>query len=242
MGAWRWNLNEERVLGYQNMEKEMIEFQTKERLEEGLCDRIVEIIRLAIQEKGIAKLLLSGGGTPKELYRRLSNCELDWNSVKIGLVDERFVTIDSPFSNQKMISEILLQNSAKHATLFGMVHSIENYTENVETVNKMYEELNDADLVLLGMGADGHTASIFPGDQPSIQCVQDKSAFIRNTNAPNDPKRRITVNKPFISNSKHIFLMITGDHKRQVFIQCDPEKHPIHNFKEVISEVYFTTN
>ena len=220
----------------------MIEFQTKERLEKSLCDRIAEIIRLAIQEKGCAKLLLSGGGTPKELYHKLSTLKLDWSKVKIGLVDERFVPIDATHSNQKMISEILLQDSAKDATLIGMVQQIENYTENLETVNKLYEELNEADLVLLGMGADGHTASIFPGDPPSIQCTQDQLPLIRNTNAPSEPKRRISLNKPFISNAKHIFLMITGDHKRQVFIQCDEKKHPIHCFKEDISEVYFTTN
>ena len=91
MGSWRWDLNERRVLGYQNMEKEMIEFQTKERLEKSLCDRIAEIIRLAIQEKGCAKSLLSGGGTPKELYYKLSTLKLDWSKVIIGLVDERLV-------------------------------------------------------------------------------------------------------------------------------------------------------
>lgn len=220
----------------------MIEFQTKGRLEESLCDHIAEIMHLAIKEKGFAKLLLSGGGTPKQLYKRLSALKLDWSKVKIGLVDERFVSIDSPFSNQKMISEILLQDSAKDATLIGMVQNIENYTENLVTVNKLYEELNEADVVLLGMGADGHTASIFPGDQSSIQCTQDQLPLIRNTNAPSEPKRRITLNKPFISNAKNIFLMITGDHKRQVFIQSDTEKYPIHSFKEDISEVYFTTN
>ena len=220
----------------------MIEFQTKERLEESLCNRIVEIISLAIREKGNAILLLSGGGTPTELYHRLSTYNLDWNKVKIGLVDERFVSIESSFSNQKMISEILIQNSAKDATLIGMVQNIDNYSENLEIVNKLYEELNEADLVLLGMGADGHTASIFPRDQQSIKCIQDQSPFVRNTNAPSNPKRRLSLNKAFISNTKHIFLMITGDHKRQVFIQSDPDKYPIHCFKEDISEVYFTTN
>ena len=139
----------------------MIEFQTKQHLEESLCNRISEIIVSAIKEKGVAKILLSGGGTPKDLYHRLSLLNLEWNKVKIGLVDERFVSIDSEFSNEKMISHILLQNVAKDANLYGMVQNIEDYKGNLKALNKSYEELIDSDIVLLGMGTDGHTASIF---------------------------------------------------------------------------------
>ena len=220
----------------------MIEFQTKQHLEESLCNRISEIIVSAIKEKGVAKILLSGGGTPKDLYHRLSLLNLEWNKVKIGLVDERFVSIDSEFSNEKMISHILLQNVAKDANLYGMVKNIEDYKGNLKALNKSYEELIDSDIVLLGMGTDGHTASIFPEDQSSKECMHDDTPKIRNTNAPHDPKKRISLNKPFISNSKHIFLMITGDDKRKTFIQAITEKHPIHCFKNEISEVYFTTN
>ena len=220
----------------------MIEFQTKQHLEESLCTRMSEIIVSAIKEKGVAKILLSGGGTPKDLYRRLSLSNLEWSKVIIGLVDERFVSIDSEFSNEKMIAQILLQNAAKDAKLYGMVENIEDYTENLKAVNKSYQKLIDSDIVLLGMGTDGHTASIFPKDQSSRECILDVTPKIRNTNAPNDPKKRISLNKPFISNSKHIFLMISGDNKINVFIQANNEKHPIHFFKDEVSEVYFTSN
>jgi 6-phosphogluconolactonase len=224
------------------MEEQMIEFQTKDKLEESLCKRMADIIREAIKEKGIAKLLLSGGGTPQGIYHRLSFCELDWSKVEIGLVDERFVSVNSEFSNQKMISEILLQNSAKEARLRGMIRNIDDYYDNLDQVNEYYQELVQADIVLLGMGNDGHTASIFPDDRASLQCIEDVSPLVRNTNAPSHPVERISLNKPFISNANHVFLMITGDKKRKVFIQSNIEKKPIYNFKDEITEVYFTTN
>jgi 6-phosphogluconolactonase len=99
----------------------MIEFESKAALEQALALAIAAALKDAIAAKGEATLLLSGGSTPSGVYALLSQVELPWEQVKVGLVDERFVSHSSPFSNFKLIGETLLQNKAKAATLVSMV-------------------------------------------------------------------------------------------------------------------------
>ena len=134
------------------MEKQMIVFQNMAALENEMCKSIVHILTDAIQQKGIATLLLSGGGTPKVLYKRLSLQDLNWDKINIGLVDERFVEGSSKYSNAKMIQDILIQNKAQSANLVKMVFNSTHYEDNLKLVKEEYEVFKDADIVILGMG------------------------------------------------------------------------------------------
>ena len=117
----------------------MKEFNSKVQLEQSLCADLVKIIQQAIAEKGSAKILLSGGSSPIHLYKLLSNCEIDWSKVIIGLVDERFVEPNNDFSNEKMIREKLIQNQASTATFYGMVENSTDQMENVKSIASTYE-------------------------------------------------------------------------------------------------------
>jgi 6-phosphogluconolactonase len=224
------------------MEKQMIVFQNMAALENEMCESIVRIINDAIQQKGHATLLLSGGGTPKGLYNLLSFQDLKWDKINIGLVDERFVDGSSKYSNAKMIEEILIQNKAQRAHLTKMVFDSTHYEKNLKLVKEQYEDFKNADIVILGMGGDGHTASIFPKDVESEKCLSDPEPSLRNTNAPSHPEKRISLNKAFIEGAKNVILMFSGGLKKSVFEQSESEKLPIQYFKKNLTAIYFAEN
>ena len=109
----------------------LISFDSKALLEDELAQRIAEILRSEIDQKGTATILLSGGSTPKNLYQKLGEIDLDWSKVHVGLVDERFVSQDSPYSNETLIRESLMSAHAKNAHFHSMVIDPSNYEENL---------------------------------------------------------------------------------------------------------------
>jgi 6-phosphogluconolactonase len=220
----------------------MIEsFNSMEKLESELTQRIVTTLKKAVEDKNKAKLLLSGGNTPKGVYTKLSHTDIEWEKVHIGLVDERFVSNNSEFSNEKMIREVLIQNKAVKAKLTGMVFE-SDYIKNVEAARLKYQDFRDSDLVILGMGNDGHTASIFPNDNLSEKACSNTPPTLINTNAPEHPTRRITLNKTFICEANEVILMITGNKKGLVFENSVQQNYPIRHFIHKINSVYYTNN
>ena len=219
----------------------MIEFDSKAALEHALVAAMASALNTAIEEKGSATLLLSGGSTPSGVYALLSEQDLPWDKVTVGLVDERFVGPTSPYSNFKLIGETLLQNQAKATTLLTMVLDETDYMENLQKVAATYRIFTDTDVCLLGMGPDGHTASIFPNDAASSNANIAIDGILSNTNAPVTPTQRITCNGPLLRRSKHLFLMITGAQKKEILTQSEHLQLPIATFKTALTETYYTT-
>lgn len=219
------------------------QFKSIEQLENSLVRDIVKIITDSIENYGDARILLSGGSTPINLYSTLSQQNINWSKVKIGLVDERFVNNDSEFSNEKLIRKNLLQNYAKDALFFEMVYSTDNEKLNLELVNDKYSSfMKRLDLTILGMGSDGHTASIFPNDLESERIMNTKNIGIYSTKAPEFPFNRITCSKEIIGNSNDIFLFFTGKTKFNIFKNSIKTNVPISYFikKYEKMETYYT--
>lgn len=227
-------------MDHQNLER-MIEFESKAALEQALAQTIAAALKDAIAAKGAATLLLSGGSTPSGVYALLSQADLPWEQVKVGLVDERFVGPSSPYSNFKLIGETLLQNNAKAATLVPMVSDESDYAGNLLQIEDTYRIFTDTDVCLLGMGPDGHTASIFPNDAASLAANTNTSCLLSNTNAPAEPTQRITCNGPLLRRSKHLFLMITGTQKKEILAQSEQLHLPIAAFQTALTETYYTS-
>ena len=221
------------------MERLIKIFPTKEFLEDALLEEIKLKLREAISKLGIAKILLSGGSTPSGLYKKLSSIKLDWSKVIVGLVDERFVENTSDYSNEKLIRESLLINNAKNATFVPMINSISNEKENLITTNESYTIFNDASVIILGMGEDGHTASLFPNDSDSIKAM-DSEQNIFFTNSPSIPTRRITCTPKLLLSSKNIFLMLTGENKKEVLFSAAKNKLPISHFIGTKTVIYYS--
>ena len=219
----------------------LISFDSKALLEIELAQRIAEILRSEIDQKGTATILLSGGSTPKNLYQKLGGIDLDWSKVHVGLVDERYVSQDSPYSNETLIRESLMSAHAKNAHCHSMVIDPSNYEDNLNLAaleNRIFEK---PDVIVLGMGDDGHTASLFPNDQGSNEATVS-SSLIANTTSPNEPTQRITFCGPILQKGKHLFLMITGLKKMEVLTESQEKNYPIHYFIPFIEGIYYTEN
>jgi len=210
---------------------EIKKFENKKNLESTLLLKISSCISDAIKKYGDARFLLSGGSTPMNLYSLLSEETIEWEKVKIGLVDERFVPKDNLFNNETQIKNNLLKNSAKFATIFGMVYNYENEMLNLKMVNQQYKTFFERiDFTILGMGEDGHTASLFPGDKESEELMNTSNMGVFSTKSPSFPYNRITCSKELIANSNYIALFINGETKFNVLKNSIETQVPISYF------------
>ena len=210
---------------------EIKKFENKKNLESSLLLKISTCISDAIKKYGDARFLLSGGSTPMNLYSLLSEETIEWEKVKIGLVDERFVPKENLFNNETQIKNNLLKNSAKFATIFGMVYNYENEILNLKIVNEQYITFFERiDFTILGMGEDGHTASLFPGDKESEELMNTSNIGIFSTKSPSFPYNRITCSKELIANSNYIALFISGETKFNVLKNSIETQVPISYF------------
>ncbi|MEN9699633.1 MAG: 6-phosphogluconolactonase [Bacteroidota bacterium] len=216
----------------------IVSFQLKSELEQALAQQLHSDLKKALLTKGKASLLLSGGTTPSGVYELLSKQALDWQHVTVGLVDERFVDQSSPFSNETLIRKSLLQNNAALATLVPMVYEPSNEQLNLAQTNAAYQAFRNADACLLGMGPDGHTASLFPND-PATDLALIGTEACYCTNAPTTPTQRITCSRDLLVSVQHVYLMITGQEKLDVLAASQQQQLPIAIFNPIIERIYF---
>ncbi|WP_408635798.1 6-phosphogluconolactonase [Paraneptunicella aestuarii] len=208
-------------------------FKSAEDLNAAFAERIVQILQEAISQEGRASLLVSGGRTPMPLFKQLSETSIDWSKVDVSLVDERWVDETDESSNTKMVRENLLQSHAAKANFVGLKSAESNAEDAVATCTENLVNIKQPfDVLILGMGEDGHTASLFPCSQ------QIKAGLDLNTDAcyiavqpTTAPHQRMSLTLKSILNSKHIFLHLTGDGKKAVIEQAlagdDPLEMPI---------------
>jgi len=203
-------------------------FQTSQSLADSIVKNIISDLRKSIQNHGTARMLLSGGSTPGPIYKHLDkNCEFLRN-VKIGLVDERFVPFDSEFSNELLLKSCFSKLPSNRYDITGMVHDNSDEINNLREVSISYKGFVErTDVVILGMGTDGHTASIFPGDHLSKNALSSSSKALFSTRAPNHPKERITCSLNMIAKVSSIYLIISGGEKRNILENSDLSL-PIH--------------
>lgn len=216
-------------------------FENKNILEENLAAEISTKLANEIVLNGAATLLVSGGSTPIELYKKISTSTIDWSKVTIGLVDERFVENTSEFSNEKLVKNNLMILIASAAKFFPMVVNVNDVVNNTAQVNEHYSIFKNPTVVVLGMGGDGHTASLFPNDEKSEENLAATSSSLNviQTFAPTEPKVRITCTKQLLLSGKYIYLMITGKEKLTILETSSDKQLPISYFTDK-TIVYFT--
>ncbi|MFT5579930.1 MAG: 6-phosphogluconolactonase [Paraglaciecola psychrophila] len=199
-------------------------FPTRESLFAALLEQCREQLGAALAGGRQASLLVSGGSTPQPLYEQLSEQLLDWQRVTVALVDERWVDVDDPASNQTFIANTLLRNRAAAATFVAMKSAEATAVAGVASAEQRYRQLpRPFDLTLLGMGADGHTASLFPKAQGltaalhpngDALCVAIEAIASEVTGALTE---RMTLSLSGLLQSRRLVLLISGEQKLAVY-------------------------
>ena len=183
------------------------------------CDAIAAALQPALQGTGRARLLLSGGSTPAPVYRALSREALDWNRVDVALVDERWLRPDDPDSNARLLRETLLQNRARAAAFHSLTRPGQGIEDAVHAAN--LHARSPADVVVLGMGEDGHTASLFPRMRGLDEALASAQPYVAvdasGCAGAGRFARRISLTPAGLAPSRARFLLIRGAAKRDLF-------------------------
>jgi len=177
-------------------------FVSAEALALNLAVNVAASLRQALAATERATLAVSGGTTPQKFFEALSNQNLDWARVTITLVDERQVDESSPRSNARLVKASLVQNKAATARFVPLY-------QNPEAAR-----LKDFDVVILGMGNDGHTASFFPGGNTLALALSDAAPSLLAISAPGSGEPRLTFSLQKILAAKEIILHIQGADKQ----------------------------
>ncbi|MCI4589748.1 6-phosphogluconolactonase [Sphingobium sp. BYY-5] len=182
-----------------------------------IAARIATILSVAIAERGVASIAVSGGRSPRPVLEALSAADLDWSKVVVTLVDERWVAPDSADSNERLVRETLLQGAAAQARFVPMKTDAADAYAGQPAVEAAIATLPwPLDIVLLGMGDDGHTASLFPEGQELAEGLSSTALTIAAT-PPVAPHQRLSLTAHAILQSRHIFLQIGGAGKKAVY-------------------------
>jgi 6-phosphogluconolactonase len=194
------------------------------------AESIAKKIASAVQSRGRCAVALSGGSTPGPVYEELGNSDLSskipWTQMEIFFADERAVPVDHPESNYRLVKETLLKS---HPEVLGQTYRMPaDAPDRVEAAKRYGRRLPDPlDVLVLGMGPDGHTASLFPGSA----ALDESDARVVAVTAPKPPPERMTITPTVIARSRSIVMLVTGAEKAPMIARAlggivDPKAVP----------------
>ncbi|VAW89103.1 6-phosphogluconolactonase, eukaryotic type [hydrothermal vent metagenome] len=217
-------------------------FNDAEAVSLAAAELVVLAAKQAIEARGLFHLALSGGSTPKRLYQHLASDayrqQIDWQKVHIYFGDERSVSPEHPESNYRMAREAFLDQLPIPEQ---QIHRIQGERIDLEQAAAEYAELLQTlptsnglpqfDLLLLGMGDDGHTASLFPG---TVALTEKKKTVVAQT-VPQLNTQRITLSYPVINNAHQVMLLVAGESKavrlEEVLVSAPKGYYPVQGVK-----------
>jgi 6-phosphogluconolactonase len=178
-----------------------------------LAELVADQLRAAEATKGRATLAVPGGTTPGPFLEALSEADLAWGHVDVLPTDERMVPEFSSRSNARLIRETLLQNRAAEARLVHLHTPGVGIELVLDAVRRRVDAVLPIDVLVLGMGADMHTASLFPGAPELAEALADDAPPLLEVHPPGQPEARLTLTAPVLRASSVIHILITGSDK-----------------------------
>lgn len=189
-------------------------YPDRELMMMALADTIAGQLRRALEVEGRATLCVPGGTTPGPIFDILSGLDLDWAKISVLLNDERWVPEDSPRSNTAQLKRRLLQGRAAAARLVPLYAPAETPEERIEALAAGVAEALPITVLLLGMGDDMHTASLFPQGDRLAEALAEDAPVLVAMRAPGLDEARVTLSAPVLRDAMHIHILITGPQKR----------------------------
>ena len=192
------------------------QFNDTTALNQDFAQRLVTILQQAISDRGAAYLVVSGGKTPHALFNTLSQTDLAWDKVTVLLADDRWLDESQQDSNERLVKATLLQNKASAAHFISLYANTASAFDGALQVLPRVAALPAFDAVILGMGEDGHTASLFPCSAQIHQGLADDAPAALAVQPATAPYQRMSLSLPRLLNSRHIFLHLVGANKLTV--------------------------
>ncbi|PBP54687.1 6-phosphogluconolactonase [Pseudomonas syringae] len=220
------------------------DFDTAQQLADALAETVAERLKQAISENGLATLVVSGGRSPVAFFQRLAAQPLEWSKVVISLADERFVPTEHADSNAGLLHRHLLQGPVAKAKFLGLYSVASSVEEAAQAADQALAELPPVDVLILGMGDDGHTASLFP-NSPNLSEALDLQGERRCLPmlAPSVPHQRLTLTRRLLASARSPILSVSGQAKldtlRTALAGDDLAEMPVRAFLNPSLEIYW---
>ncbi|MEM8942982.1 MAG: 6-phosphogluconolactonase, partial [Pseudomonadota bacterium] len=187
------------------------QFESIDALTDAAVDLIIEAAESAIEERARFTLVLAGGSTPQRVYEALKGIATDWSRWHFYIGDERCVPRGDPLRNDLMAREAWLDHCPVNDSQVYPMPAELGPDEGAQRYSEVVADVDVFDLVLLGLGEDGHTASLFPGHQLGEH--RDSPGAIPVRNSPKPPPERVSLSAYRISQARQVVLLVSGEAK-----------------------------
>lgn len=219
-------------------------FKNPATMAEGLAINVAAQLNQAIAEEGVATLVVSGGRSPVAFFESLVKQPVDWSKVVVSLADERWVPVEHADSNAGLLKKHLLQGPAAKARFVGLYNAAATVERAALEADQGLAELPPIDVLILGMGDDGHTASLFPNSPNLNEALQlDNPRRCWAMLAPTVPHQRLSMSRSLLASAKHKVLSIQGQSKLNTLNEAlggtDVAALPIRAFLQPTLEIYW---
>lgn len=214
------------------------------QLANALAAAVAEALRVAIETQGRATLVVSGGRSPVAFFEALAQQPLPWSQVVISLADERWVPVNHATSNEGLVRRHLLRGPAAAARFIGLYQVASSLEQAALHADQALAELPPIDVLVLGMGDDGHSASLFPHSPNLAEALRaDCPRRCLPLLAPGVPHQRLSMTLPLLASARLPLLAIQGEAKlatlAAALAEDDVASMPIRAFLHSPLEIYW---